>query len=59
MSGDYSVDRATEMTERIYGTTERVLSIASKDAISTAKAADRLAEERISSVRGIKEIYRG
>ena len=59
VSGDYSVDRATEMTERIYGTTERVLSIASKDAISTAKAADRLAEERISSVRGIKEIYRG
>ena len=54
----YSAQRATEMTERIYETTERVLNVALKDEIPTAQAADRLANERISSVRSIKEIYR-
>ena len=54
----YSVDRAREMTERIYETMERVLHIASSNEIPTAQAADRLAEERISSVKNIRRIYR-
>ena len=58
IGGAYSAQRATEMTERIYETTERVLNVALRDEIPTAKAADRLAKERIGSVRSIKGIYR-
>ena len=56
--GNYSPDRAKEMTERIHETMERVLHIASRDEIPTANAADRLAEERISSVSSVRRIYR-
>ena len=59
MNGAYSAERAREMTERIYETTERVLHIASRDEIPTAQAADRLAEERIRAVRSVRGIYRG
>ena len=59
MNGAYSAERAREMTERIYETTERVLRIASRDEIPTAQAADRLAEERIRAVRSVRGIYRG
>ena len=54
----YSVERATEMTERIYETMERILHTSSRDEVSTAQAADKLAEERISSVRQVRGIYR-
>jgi leucine dehydrogenase len=54
----YSLERATDMTERIYETMERVLDISSRDEIPTSQAADRLAEERISSVRQVRGIYR-
>ena len=57
MNGSYSLARATEMTERIYETMERVLHISSRDEVPTAQAADRLAEERIRSVRSLKKIY--
>ncbi len=53
----YSPDRAEEMTGRIYETMERVLHLASRDEIPTAQAADRLAEERIESVRRVRRIY--
>ena len=55
----YSAERATEMTERIFDTTGRVLHMASKEEIPTSAAADRLAEERISSVRAVRGLYRG
>ena len=54
----YSLERATEMTERIYGTMEQVLHIASRDEIPTSQAADRLAEERIASIRKLRRVYR-
>lgn len=57
MNGTYSLARATEMTERIYETMERVLHISSRDEVPTAQAADRLAEGRIRSVRSLKKIY--
>ena len=47
INADYSVERATEMTERIYETMERVLRISPGDEIPTSRAADRLAGERI------------
>ena len=54
----YSEDRAREMTERIYETMEKVLQIAARDEIPTSQAADRLAEERIASVRSVRNILR-
>ena len=58
IGGNYNGERAREMTERIYQTMERVLHIASRDEITTAQAADRLAEERINSIRSVRGIYR-
>ena len=58
MDGSYSFDRAREMTERIYETMERVLHIAAREETPTAQAADRLAEERLSSVRRLRGMYR-
>ena len=59
ISGIYNADRAREKTERVYEIMERVISISKKEEIPTAKAADRLAEERLKSVRGIRPVYRG
>ena len=59
ISGIYNADRAREKTERVYEIMERVISISKKEEIPTAMAADRLAEERLKSVRGIRPVYRG
>ena len=59
ISGIYNADRAREKTERVYEIMERVISISKKEEIPTAIAADRLAEERLKSVRGIRPVYRG
>jgi leucine dehydrogenase len=58
ISGIYNADRAQEKTERVYEIIERVISISKNEEIPTAKAADRLAEERLKSVRGIRPVYR-
>ena len=58
VDADYSAERSREMTERIYETMERVLRIASREEMPTAQAADRLAEERLQSVRSLRGIYR-
>ena len=50
----YSEARARQKTERIYDTTQRVIHIAAKEGITTAQAADRLAEERIEAVRSVR-----
>ena len=55
---DYSQERAWEMTERIYDTTQQVLHMASSQKITTAEAADRLAEGRIESVRALRSLDR-
>ena len=59
ISGIYNADRAREKTERVYEIMERVISISKIEEIPSAKAADRLAEERLKSVRGIRPVYRG
>ena len=59
LGAPYSEGRAREMTERIYETMERVLDLASNEETSTSQAADRLAKQRIASIRGVRGIYRG
>ena len=59
ISGIYNADRAREKTERVYEIMERVISISKSEEIPTAKAADRMAEERLKSVRGLRPVYRG
>ena len=54
----YSAERAREKTERVYEITQRVIAIAKEEEIPTYRAADRLAEDRLSSVRSIKPMYR-
>ena len=59
LGAPYSEGRAREMTERIYETMEQVLTLASNDETPTSRAADRLAKQRIASIRGVRGIYRG
>ena len=59
MDGAYNADRSREMTERIYGTMERVLDISSRQGVPTSQAAHRMARERIDSVSKLRQIYRG
>jgi leucine dehydrogenase len=54
----YNPERAREKTERIYNIMGRVIEISKREEIPTAEAADKMAEERIASVRKIKGIYR-
>ena len=54
----YNPELAREKTERIYEVMERVINASKREEIPTALAADRLAEERLASVRDIKNIYR-
>ncbi len=58
MDGGYRPERAREMTERIYETTERVIRISRDEEISTHEAAGQLAESRLDEVRSLKAIYR-
>ncbi|MSQ22109.1 MAG: Glu/Leu/Phe/Val dehydrogenase [Dehalococcoidia bacterium] len=54
---NYSEDASREKTARIYETIQRVIAISKKQGISTARAADHLAEERIAAVRKIRRVY--
>ncbi|HVS01621.1 MAG TPA: Glu/Leu/Phe/Val dehydrogenase [Thermoanaerobaculia bacterium] len=49
--GHYNQERALRMTRTIYLNLTRVFDIAEHDGITTALAADRLAEERLATVR--------
>ena len=53
----YSEEAATEKTARIYNTMEQVISTAKNQEITTAQAADHLAEERIEQTRKVRRIY--
>ena len=57
MAGDYDETLAAERVGRIYETLQGVIRKASSGDVTTAQAADRLAEERIDSVRKVKHIY--
>jgi leucine dehydrogenase len=54
----YNADRAREKTERIYEIMGQVIEISQREEVPTSKAADRLAESRLASVRSIKNLYR-
>lgn len=58
IGGPYRPERARELTERIYDTTERVIRIAREQDVATNVAADRLVEERLERVRKLKKVYR-
>lgn len=55
----YDRGRALRMTRGIYYNLKKVFSIAREEKISTARAADRLAEQRIFTMRQLKNIYTG
>ena len=54
----YSPERAREKTERIHEIMGNVIRTSQAEEIPTSIAADRLAEERLASVRGIRSIHR-
>lgn len=51
LMGGYNQERALRMTRSIYLNLSRVFEIAKRDGITTAVAADRLAEERIATIK--------
>ena len=55
----YDRERAMRMTRAIYYNLRKVFDISRTEGISTAEAADRLAEERIVMVRQLKNMYTG
>ncbi len=54
----YNSDLAREKTERIYEIMERVIHTSKAEEIPTFQAADRLAEDRLDSVRSIRRLRR-
>ncbi len=53
----WTMERAKRKAQEIYDTVLRVFAIASRDSIPSFEAADRLAEERIRSVAGLKKMW--
>lgn len=54
----YSQERAKQVTERIYDTLERVFALSRKSEVTTARAAEMIAEERLAAVRKVKRSWR-
>jgi leucine dehydrogenase len=59
LPGPYSEVNAFEHVEKIFGSVSNVIQTASNEGISTNRAAARIAEARISSVRNVKSFFRG
>ncbi len=55
----YNPERSRQQTERIYEQMAAVLTTSHKKEISTARAADLVAESRLASVRQVRHIWRG
>jgi leucine dehydrogenase len=55
----YRQDRALRQAEGIYETLLKVLALSEKEEIPTFAASNRLAEERLQMVRGLKNMYTG
>jgi len=51
MNGSYNEHIAIEKTSQIYATMQKVIAISKKQGVTTAKAADQLAEERIERAK--------
>jgi len=56
--GGFNENRAWQHVDRIYETTMQVIQISQDEGISTARAADRLAELRIEGARNVQNIRR-
>ena len=54
----WSEERALAKAAGIYDTVLRVVEVAQREKVTTAEAADRLAEERLASVRALREVRR-
>ena len=54
----YDPDAAMAKASRIYETTERVIYLAKAEGITTASAADAIAEERLAAVRAFRRVQR-
>ncbi len=55
----YSGDRAFEKTRKVYDNVLKVFALAERDGIGTHRAADRLAEERITTIGRLKQRHQG
>ncbi|MCB9541354.1 MAG: Glu/Leu/Phe/Val dehydrogenase [Myxococcales bacterium] len=53
----YNTDRATQSVKAIYDITTRIFQIARDEGVTTAKAADTLAERRIKGLQKVKDHY--
>ena len=53
----YDPARAEGRVRRVFDTTLRVLQRAQSDGVSPARAADRVAEDRIASVAPLRAVY--
>jgi len=58
VGSSYNSDRGRDKTEKIYDIVKTVIAVSKQEGITTSKAADTIAERRIESVKGIKQIYR-
>ena len=58
IGAEYSEARARQITERIYNTMRDLLHTSQQEEVTTAEAADRLAQRRINSVQSLRGIYR-
>lgn len=55
----YSPERAFDKTRKVYDNVKMVIEIAKRDNIGTHLAADRLAEERIKKIGGLRQRHAG
>lgn len=53
----YNEDRAVQKVKEIYNQMDKIFSIAKEEKISTAEAADRLAEKRINQMMRVKSTF--
>jgi len=53
----YSKERATRMVSKIYNTIHTICDIAEREGLSTARAADLMAERRLETVGRLKRSY--
>ena len=58
IGSSYNPDRGRDKTEKIYDIMKTVIALSKEEGITTSKAADTIAERRIDSVKGIRQIYR-
>jgi len=56
--GGFNEQRALQHVDRIFETMTQLIAIARRDDISTARAADRLAEQRLADARKVQNIRR-